>query len=511
MSHKLNRREFLKLAGLIPLTYYIPHLILKPESFLQGGKGKNVIIVVFDAFSARNISFHGYQRETTPNLTRLAERATVYHNHYAGSNFTYPGTAALLTGTYPWTNRGFSPFIGIDQAYAEKNIFKLFNQHYRVIYTHNPVAQSLMKEFNPHIEKFKHRQELFLGHDLISDLLFRNDEDIASVSWAQAMIREGNRITYSLFLSHLYNWYSQGKIEEFAEIFPRGIPNIRNDNFFLLEDAIDWTKEKAAQLPQPFLGYFHFLPPHDPYFTRIDFTDAFEGDGFEPIEKPEHLFTQGRTYIESRKDRHWYDEFILFVDAEFGRLYNDLATNGILDNTWLIFTSDHGEMFERGFTKHYNESLHQPVIQIPLLIFEPGGQTRKDIYTPTSAVDLLPTLLHITDKEVPDWCEGEVLPPYNSSEPDSDRSIFALEAKKNKMYQPVNSATAMIVKSQYKLTYYFGYEKLNGRGPLIELYDILNDPEELDNLSETRTSITNELLDELLAKLQAADAPYSSS
>ena len=104
-----------------------------------------------------------------------------------------------------------------------------------------------------------------------------------------------------------------------------------------------------------------------------------------------------------------------------------------------------------------------------------------------------------------------MLPPYNSSEPDPDRSIFALEAKKNKMYQTVNSATAMIVKGQYKLTYYFGYEKLNGRGPLIELYDIQKDPEELENLFETRSSITNELLDELLAKLQAADAPHSSS
>ena len=93
-----NRRDFLKLAGMLPLGLAAPQL--DRSLGLQSDK-KNVIIIVFDAFSAYNISLYGYGRETTPNITRLAERATVYHNHYAGSNFTTPGTASLLTGTYP--------------------------------------------------------------------------------------------------------------------------------------------------------------------------------------------------------------------------------------------------------------------------------------------------------------------------------------------------------------------------------------------------------------------------
>ncbi len=66
-----------------------------------------MVVIVFDAFSAYNISLYGYQRETTPNIARWAERAVVYHNHNAGGNFTIPGTASLLTGTYPWTHRAF--------------------------------------------------------------------------------------------------------------------------------------------------------------------------------------------------------------------------------------------------------------------------------------------------------------------------------------------------------------------------------------------------------------------
>jgi arylsulfatase A-like enzyme len=508
MNKKINRRDFLKLTGLLPLSYLSS--FIEPSRPFQGDDPTNIIIVVFDALSARHISFYGYQRETMPYLSSLAEKAVVYHNHYASSNYTYPGTTSLLTGTYPWTNRGFSPHVGIDEAFIDKSIFKIFDQHYRISYTHNPTAQYILEEFKPDIDRFKHKQELFLDHDLISGLLFRNDEDLASVAWSQGIIKKGNSSTYSLFLSHLYDWYRQGKIEKFADIYPRGIPNSRGDNFFLPEDAINWTQQTLHEISQPFLGYFHFLPPHDPYFTRRDFTDVFLNDGFDPIRKPEHVFSRGRSHEAIRQDRLWYDEFILFVDSEFGRLYRYLENAGILDNSLLVFTSDHGEMFERGITKHYHEALHQPVIQIPLLIFEPGRNSRKDIFTPTSAVDVLPTLLHLNGKEIPDWCEGQILPPYKNNTHDSNRSVFAIEAKKNKRYKPINFGSIMIVKGQYKLTFYFGYKEIKSQGPLVELYDILNDPEEMNDLSVSHPGLVNELYDELKIAMQTADAPYSS-
>jgi arylsulfatase A-like enzyme len=508
MNKHINRREFLKLAGLLPLSYF--HTSIKPNHFLQNGGLYNILIVVFDALSARHISLYGYQRETMPNLAQLADRAVVYHNHYAAGNYTYPGTTSILTGTYPWTNRGFSPHVGIDEGFIEKNIFNIFGQHYRISYTHNPVAQSILNEFKHDIDIFKNRQDLYLDRDLISSFLFKNDEDLASVAWSQGIIRKGNSSTYSLFLTHLYEWYRQGIISKFSDVYPRGIPNIREDNFFLPEDAVDWAQEQLLEIPQPFLGYFHYLPPHDPYLTRCDFIDVFKNDGYKPIRKPEHIFSRGRSYEAIREDRRWYDEFILFVDSEFGRLYRFLENAGVLDNTILIFTSDHGEMFERGITKHYNESLHQPIIQVPLLIFEPGQNSRQDIYTPTSAVDVLPTLLHLNGKAIPEWCDGLILPPYRSIPQDDSRSVFAVEAKKNKRYKPISTGTIMIVKNQYKLTYYFGYKELKGRGPLVELYDILNDPEEMTELSESHPSLSDDLYNELMAELQAADAPYSS-
>ena len=120
-----NRRDFLKLAGMLPLGLIAPKL---SKSFgLQSDK-KNVVIVVFDAFSAYNMSLYGYSRDTTPNIARLAERAVVYHNHYASSNYTTSGTASLLTGTHPWTHRALQPNGTVIEDFVDHNIFSVFNE-----------------------------------------------------------------------------------------------------------------------------------------------------------------------------------------------------------------------------------------------------------------------------------------------------------------------------------------------------------------------------------------------
>jgi arylsulfatase A-like enzyme len=501
MTQQISRRDFLKLAGAMYLASGMPAVHLNPTQPADSGL-PNILVVVFDAFSARHIQFHGYNRPTTPNLSKFAERATVFHNHYAGGNYTFPGTSSLLTGTYPFTHRAFNPRMGIAPFFEQNNLFTAFDQYYRLSYTHNSVAFTLLTQLKNSMDKLKARQDLFLGGDLVSDILFANDEDLASVSWRQAMVKTGRKGTYSLLLAHFYRAYKQNLIEKYTDLYPRGIPNIRDDNFFLLEDAIDWSLEQVDSIPQPFLGYFHYLPPHDPYFTRNDFIDSFKGDGYHSVKKPEHLFSRGRSFPDQETDRRWYDEFILLVDAEFGRMFNQLEQSGALDNTILVFTSDHGEMFERGITKHYNESLHLPIIQVPFMIFEPGQTTRRDIYSPTSNADLMPTLLSLTGQPIPDWVEGQVLPTYNSGEEDTQRSVFAVEAKSfEQQYGEINPGSFMIVKDSYKLTHYTGWEKLDSSGPLTELYNIKSDPEEMDDLFDSHQGIADELLNELLVKV----------
>jgi arylsulfatase A-like enzyme len=260
--------------------------------------------------------------------------------------------------------------------------------------------------------------------------------------------------------------------------------------------------------PQPFLGYFHFWPPHAPYNTRRDFDRRFYQDGYTQPIKPLDLFGNNGPKTKNFTE---YDEYILYVDEEFGRFYDKLEQNGLLENTWLILTSDHGEMFERGIEGHRTPVLFEPIIRVPLLIFEPGRTSRTDIHTLTSAADLLPTLLHVTGNKQADWTEGVVLPPFAILDPSPERNVYVVQAERSEQFGPLTIATLVIRKGDYKLTYYYGYEELGVDGERIELYNVKDDPQELNNLYNVETGIGEQLLNELKAKLKEMNAPYLST
>jgi len=519
---RMDRREFLKLGALLPLFSMMhPGKILKSTHINSNPNSKNVLIILFDALSAGNVSFLGYPRETMPNLSRLLERATVYHQHYASGNFTSPGTASLLTGTYPWTHRALKLFDTVTPQSERSNIFRLFDQYDRIVYTHNPLVEVLLDQFREDITFHKLREELFLSSAWWIDSLFKPDFDVASLAWGRITDPTLDGLLYSLLFSKYIRNSLQKLPSEITEKYPRGMPGIgRTTNYFTLEQAIDWIKYQVRDFSQPFLGYFHLLPPHAPYKTRQEFVDAFLGDGWEPPDK-NFLPIEPRSRIareELLKQRREYDEYILYVDSEFERLFASLEQEGFLENTWVVVTSDHGESFERGFIGHSTSHLFQPVIKIPLIIFEPGQKSRKDIHTPTNAVDVLPTLLHINHLPLPDGLEGEILPPYRETEIDSDREIFAFQSKLIRdRLGPLVYGTMMMIKDQMKVIRYFGYQdaydydiKMES-DPLYLVYNILDDPEELNDLSKLETPEVKQLIERLELKYQEVRGAYQKS
>ena len=512
MKKQVSRRDFLKLSGALPFSYATSRFLktLKIPQARQDGH-QNVLVIVFDALSAYHVSTYGYQRETMPNLTRLSEKAVVYHNHHAGGSFTTPGTASLLTGTLPWTHRAFQSNGTVIEPFETQNLFGAFQDYYRIAYTHNPWANTLLEQFSGAMDELVPWYSLFLrsGDDSFVHTLFKKDDDIASVSWTRNMNVNEHGTAYSLLMSHLFTFLRERNIASYKKMFPRGIPSIQaSQNSFILEDAVKWISNRLNSIQQPFLGYFHFLPPHDPYRTSLEFYRWFEKDGFAPVDKPEDpIFSQGFSKADVTRSRTEYDEYILYADKEFGSLYNQLEEAGILDNTWLILTSDHGETIERGIVGHSTDALYESIIRVPLMIFEPGRASRMDIHTNTSAIDLLPTLLHVTGHEIPEWAEGEVLAPFAESGSGPERSVYAMRSPKNGKFVPLTHASVILTKGRYKLHYYFGYVERN-IPDLVKLFDVESDPDEMNDLSETQKEITTELLQELKIKLEAVNQPY---
>src|SRR5687768_11853923 len=128
----INRRSFLKLAGTAASTILLPRLVSGIDLSLKqdGASLPNIIVLLFDAMIARNLSVYGYPRPTATNLERFADRAVVYHAHSAGGNYTIPGTTSLLTGTYPWTHRAINYGGQVKHDIVENNIFHALGKDY---------------------------------------------------------------------------------------------------------------------------------------------------------------------------------------------------------------------------------------------------------------------------------------------------------------------------------------------------------------------------------------------
>ena len=507
----LSRRQFLKLAALAGASTIAPSPTIQSQS-----DRPNVLIVVFDAWSAENVSLYGYPRQTMPNLEKLANRAVVYHNHYAGGPWTVPGTGSLLTGTYPWTHRGFTVAENNAlPAYTKQNIFSQFNQagYYTSGYSHNIFADQYLYQFGSSINQHISRNDLFLEHPyLFLSNWFPKDPDAAAVAELR-MYAEDDDYHSSVFLERLLHTLTTRTKEQqndlFAEQFPRGLPATPVPEMsFLLEEGIDHIVRASTEHSGPYLSYYHFYPPHQPYRTRTEFDGAFKNDGISFIEKPNTIINEGAEPNRINKARQTYDEFLLYVDAEFFRLYTSLEHSGLLENTWVVLTSDHGEMFERGNIGHETLTGLDPAIHIPLLIFPPGQSKRVDVFETTSAVDVLPTLLEIAGLPAADWTEGLALPPFSAAPLPADRAVYCLHPGDSVSKRPISQGAATIIKEGYKFFSVFGDKRLGEHDPYLALYDLAADPEELNNLIEAQPEIAAQLYQQLQAVMEAADRPF---
>lgn len=482
----LNRRDFLKLAAGLSLSPFVGTLPSSHERLaLQTASTPNIIILIFDALSAFHLHIYGYHRETCPNFARFAERAVVYHNHHAAANFTTPSTASLFTSTYPWEHRAYTLRGLINPKVESSNIFRLIGEdYYKAAYTQNVNADMLLHQLETYLDQHEPTDSFtFLGTLLYNHL--PEEEAIPGLKSLDQFLIKREPPRGSLFLSLLYDFSYllryRFNVRGMENMYPLGMPSLIGSYVhYSLGQVMDGVISMLKELPAPFLSYIHLLPPHHPYRPDERFHKLFN-DGWNPMPKKRHPLGNGPRVNYPNK-RQLYDEFIANLDFEFGRLLDDLERNGLLETSYLILTSDHGELFERGHRGHTTPLLFQPLLRVPLLISNPGGNERKDIYKLTSTVDLLPTILRIAGKEIPQTAAGQILPGLgfeeSSENADQPRTIWALEARTNSTRGLLREATLSMLRKNYKLVYYHGYPAYQNQ---YEFYDLKNDPDELVN------------------------------
>lgn len=505
----LTRRDFLKAASLLTagalsnLTAYSLHL---------DSHHPNIIIILFDAMSALNMSVYGYGRETTPELSRFAERCTVYNAHYSSSNFTTSGTASMLTGMYPWKHRALTQGGIVKRDMILYNPYTLLgNDYYRLMFSQNFWPDRLVAQYYEDVDDFLPQTAYSMRGNTLVKSWVGKDRFLASIAFDEFLFPAQTDRPGSALLNYFYKSRVSRSIETQKNQpgYPNGIPEVEGYDVYLNEQIYEGVLSEILRLNdrQAYFGYFHLFSPHSPYKAGGNFARLFRDDGFAPLSKPVQpqfasLFTISEE--ELLRKRAAYDRQIAQVDAEFGKLIQELDASGVLENSYLILTSDHGEMFERSFDGHGGLMMYEPVLRIPLLIHAPQQETRHDVNIPTSNVDILPTILSIAGKEIPSEVEGQVLAGLGGAE-DPERPIFAMCAWENSAFLPITKAALALRKGAYKLITYPGY---GGEEDIYELYDLEDDPEEMHELSGEASSVFAAMKTDLLTHLEDANRPF---
>jgi arylsulfatase A-like enzyme len=506
-----SRRDFLKVAGAS-----LAGMLAPDPLFSLGGTDSgqpNVIVILCDALSARHLSLYGYSRLTTPYIDGFAKYSTVYHQHVSGGNFTTTGTASILNGMFGWKHRAINQGGLVLPELASVNPYSLLSADYfKFAFSQNPWSERLLGQSYQSVDDFLPVTAYSLREGNWVTNAFRNDRALASIAVDDFLFPVQGDMAGSSILG---SYYKRSVLDSFAKEknnsprYPSGIPEILLGGYaapYLNEDVYNGVHLELSQLEarrSPYFAFFHLFSPHFPYSPRAEYYRLFR-DHYEPPAKPVHPLSPKLTDVFLRSQRNAYDRQVAQVDEELGRLFDRLFKMDAFKNSYLIFTSDHGELFERGFVGHGLHFMYEPVLHVPLLIHAPGQTTRHDVYSPTSSVDILPTLLHITGREIPPDIDGVVLPDLGGKE-DSERPIFSVYAADNSAFGPLKKTVIAMRKGPYKLIAYLGYENFD---QVFELYNLAVDPEELLDLSSKELGVFSKLKQEFQFYLEKANQPF---
>jgi arylsulfatase A-like enzyme len=233
-----------------------------------------------------------------------------------------------------------------------------------------------------------------------------------------------------------------------------------------------------------FFLFLHYFDPHENYMLHEDYDYYPDYDGplysGQPIYEGVRDIASSLTPEDIEYLKALYDSEISYVDEYLGKLFDKLKELDLYDNTLIIITSDHGEEFcERGNSWiGHTRTVYQELIHVPLIIKVPHKNDHKVVEEYVGLIDILPTLvkqLGLKTSEKMDM-EGAIINLNNGKR--SQNSEIVSETRREAFWQSV-------IKDGWK---YMADIKRNDK----RLYNLLEDPEEKNNLSKERREITKQ-------------------
>ena len=435
----------------------------------------NILLIFSDDHAKKALSCYGNKDIQTPGLDRLADGGMRFDHALTPNSFCTPSRAVALTGKYSHKN----------------GVTKL-----------NQMFDGSQQTFPKLLQKAGYETSLFGKWHLLSQ---PTGFDHYCVQKMQG------RPFDPIVFEPRHKWILWGK--ETRKTYLKGGRTIKGyNNDVITTEALDWLKEKR-DTNKPFCLLLHPKPPHEPYTPPIDYEDFLKDVVIpEPAtllddykgRTPEAIadqMTANRiilkpTFKKLRADlkknnpkithdemtRALYQEYIKgyyrlvkSVDDNVARVLDYLEESGLGQNTLVIYTSDQGfSLGEHGF---YNKQwMYEAPLHQPLLVRFPGiikaGTVHKSM---VNHVDLAPTLLDFAGLPIPEDMQGHSLKPIleGKAKQVRDASYYHFYEHGKRLPEMIGIRTAT-----HKLIHYPTMDKRHQW----ELFDLLNDPEEMKNL-----------------------------
>lgn len=416
---------------------------------------KNMLFIMSDEHQARAAGCYGHPVVRTPNIDRLAAEGTRFEAAYTASPICVPARAAFATGRYAhavgsWCNA--HPYTGTTRGWAHR----LNESGHRAL----------------SIGKLHYRNETDptgFAEQIVPMHVVDGKGDLMGAIRDPLPIRTKNRD------------FSQ-------KIGPGDSPYIEYDTK-IANHAVDWLKNEAPKYrDKPWCLFVSFVCPHYPLIAPPRFYELYRPEDMAlPEPHPDRGYVR-HPWAEALARCQVHDDYFTdetrriaiasyyglcsFLDDNIGKLLTALRDCGLADGTRVVYTSDHGEnLGKRGLWGKSN--MYEHSAQVPLILAGDGVPRGKTVNTAASHVDCYQTIIDcvgLAAGEEERGLPGTSLYRIAAADDDPTRSVFS-------EYHAAGAATGafLLRRGRYKLIYYVDMEP--------ELFDVVADPEELDNLA----------------------------
>jgi arylsulfatase len=372
MSRMRGRTRGVALAavGLIGAVFLLrERAIVAAMPDKADAKGKyNVVFVIVDTLRADRLGCYGYSRPTSPRLDKIAAEGTVFERAFVQAPYTWTSFGSFFTGKYP-RKHGLlkmdpTLFFEPKQNLTLQRILR--GQGYRTA----AFLTGMLSNASGLLDGFETYLESMVARDVVH-----------------------RRSTWSFFRSELVLRMIATKLRQAV------------DPSYVADEAADWIEDNADARFFSLVHLYSTHTPYDPPTAHDIFSPGYRGPLNRFTNQHTELIHSGAwkpTADEVQRINDLYDGGVHHADAMIGGLYELLMRRGVLDETILVISSDHGEeLGERGLYEHnwmYNTNQ-----RVPFIWRVPGGFGKGvRVDTPVESVDFLPTLLELLEIPSPE-------------------------------------------------------------------------------------------------------------